>query len=70
MFLYKLSAKAIQLGLDFDSFSCSDIIHPSSHTNQFAINLADTIIIIHITQKATNLIHFFIDSSLSDVIIS
>ena len=47
----------------------TSFIIPLSQTNKFDINLADTIIITHITQNITNLIHSFIVSSFSDVMI-
>jgi hypothetical protein len=69
MFLYKPSARAIQLGSSSPILTNSFLIIPPSQTSEDAINCADTIIIIHKTPKITNLIHHFMSSSLSDVII-
>jgi hypothetical protein len=70
IFWYKLSANLIQLGVS-DSFigTNSSLIIPFSQTKDEAKKPADTIIIIHTIQNITNLIHSFILSSLSDVII-
>jgi hypothetical protein len=68
MWLYRLSANLIQLGPVATSPNSCSII-PLFQTNPLAINLADTITIIHIIQNNTNLIHSLRVSSLSDVII-
>jgi hypothetical protein len=68
MWLYRLSANLIQLGPVATSPNSCSII-PLFQTNPLAINLADTITIIHIIQNTTNLIHSLSVSSLSDVII-
>jgi hypothetical protein len=66
--LYRLSANTIQLGLwSFTANSC--VIIPLFQTKEFAINLAETIIIIQIIQNITNLIPSFKFSSFSEVII-
>jgi hypothetical protein len=67
--LYKLSANCIQLGLFQSELANSFVIIQSVHTRAFAINLADTIIIIHNIPNITSLIPSFIVSSFSDVII-
>jgi hypothetical protein len=68
--LYKFSAKFIQLGqLASVVPPNSSVMIPSFQTRDDAKNFADTMIIIHIIPKTTNLIHSFRFSSLSDVII-
>jgi hypothetical protein len=68
--LYKLLANCIQLGIYLsEGLANSFVIIPLSQTKDVARNLAETMIIIHNTPKATNLIHSFNVSSLSDIII-